>query len=297
MPEDPRFYHRVPRQVEEAGFDLLFTGDHMFAKGPNAEALTLLAACTAVTERVVLGTAVLLLPLRDPVLAAKQAAMVDLLSGGRFVLGVGVGGEFDWEWRAMGVPVEGRGTRVDEWLELMGALWTGEPVEHPGPLRPVTGVRGSPLPARPGGPPVWVGGRSAAALARAARHDGWCAYSVSPRRTRASVDRLTELRGGDLEHFRVSAVVFVSVSDDEKKARQTAARVLSNRYSQDFDRFLDAFAAVGRPEQVLERIEAFREAGVDDILLSPQVPAEEFEEQIDVLATLLERRPVDGTRR
>ncbi len=111
MPDDERFYLRVARQVEACGYDLLFSGDHLFAKGPNPDCLALLAACAAVTERVVIGTAVLLLPLRDPVVVAKQSATIDLISGGRFILGVGVGGEFAWEWEAMGVPREGRGRR------------------------------------------------------------------------------------------------------------------------------------------------------------------------------------------
>jgi probable F420-dependent oxidoreductase len=283
MPEDERFYLRVPRQIEEAGFDLLFVGDHLFAKGPNPDALALLGAVAALTTRVTIGSAVLLLPLRDPVIAAKQAATIDLLSGGRLVLGVGVGGEFEWEWNAMGLPHAGRGRRVDEYLDLMRALWSGKPVDHAGPMRPVTGVTGSPLPSRPGGPPVWIGGRSDTALARAARHDGWCAYAVSPRRMSASIERIAEIRGG-LDDFRVSAVVFTCIDDDEGRARATAGRVLGDRYSQDFDRFLDAFCAVGAPARVAERIAEFRAAGVDDVLLSPQVPAQQFEAQIDALA-------------
>ncbi|HEX2849357.1 MAG TPA: LLM class flavin-dependent oxidoreductase [Acidimicrobiales bacterium] len=283
MPDDDRFYLRVPRQVEDAGFQLLFVGDHMFAKGPNPDALTLLGALAALTTRVTIGSAVLLLPLRDPVIAAKQAATVDLISGGRLVLGVGVGGEFEWEWNAMGVPREGRGRRVDEYLALMRALWSGKPVDHAGPLRPVSGVTGSPAPSREGGPPIWIGGRGDAALARAARHDGWCAYAMSPRRLRAGIDRIAETRGG-LDGFRVSAVVFTCVDADERRARDTAARVLGDRYSQDFDHFLDAFCAVGAPGRVAERIAEFHAAGVDDTLLCPQVPANEFEAQVDAVA-------------
>lgn len=283
MPADPTFYRRVPGQVEAAGFDSLFAGDHLFPTGENPDALALLAGCAALTSRITLGTSVLLLPLRDPVVVAKQVATIDLLSGGRFVLGIGVGGEFDWEWNAMGVPTEGRGRRADEYLDLVRALWTGEPVDHPGPLRPVTGVKGSPLPVQPGGPPIWVGGRTDAALARAARHDGWCAYAVSPRRTRESVAKIVDARGG-LDDFRISAVVFTAVDDDESKARALAAEVLGSRYRQDFDKFLDAFCAVGTPARVAERVAEFRQAGVDDVLLAPQVPASEYERQVDLLA-------------
>jgi probable F420-dependent oxidoreductase len=283
MPDELFFYQHVAAQVEQAGFDLLFVGDHLFAAGPNPDALVLLGGLAAATERVVLGTSILLLPLRDPVVAAKQVATVDLLSGGRLVLGVGVGGEFAWEWEAMAVPTEGRGRRVDEYLSLMRALWSGEAVEHPGPLRPVSGVRGSPAPVQPGGPPIWVGGRSEAALARAARFDGWCAYAASPRRVRASLDRIGELRGS-LDGFRTSAVVFTVVDDDEARARDLAGQVLGTRYGQDFDRFLDAFCAVGSPTRVADRLAEFRAAGAQDLLLSPQVPAADFRAQIDALA-------------
>lgn len=283
MPAEPLFYQHVAEQVEQAGFDLLFVGDHLFAAGPNPDALVLLGGLAAATRRVVLGTSVLLLPLRDPVVAAKQVATIDLLAGGRLVLGVGVGGEFAWEWEAMGVPTRGRGGRVEEYLALMRALWSGDVVEHPGPLRPVSGVRGSPVPVQRGGPPIWIGGRSDAALARAARHDGWCAYAASPRRVRASLDRIGELREC-LDGFRVSAVVFTVVGDDERRARDLARQVLGTRYGQDFDRFIDAFCAVGAPARVADRVAEFRAAGVHDVLLSPQVPAAEFRAQIDALA-------------
>ena len=286
MPDDPAFYPRVARHVDKSGFDLLFVGDHLLPTGENPDALALLAMFAGVTERVQLGTGVLLLPLRDPVVVAKQAATIDLVSGGRLILGVGVGGEFEWEWNAMGVSPRGRGARTDEYLDIVQQLWTGEPVEHPGPLRPITGVRGSPLPARTGGPPIWIGGRSEPALVRASRYDGWCAYAVSTRRLRSSIERLTELRG-DLDGFRVSMVLFTSIDDDARRARDVAAQVLGSRYRQDFDHFIDAFCAVGTPDHVAERIEMYRANGVDDVLLSPQVPAAMFEEQVHRLGEII----------
>lgn len=283
MPDDAGFYLRVPGQVEAAGFDALFVGDHLFPTGENPDALALLAGIAPQTTRLLLGTGVLLLPLRDPVVVAKQVATIDLLAGGRLVLGVGVGGEFDWEWAAMGVPVAGRGARTDEYLDLLRQLWSGRPVEHDGPRRPVSGVTGSPRPAQPGGPPIWIGGRSDVALARAARHDGWCAYAVSPRRAAASIETIAERRGG-LDGFTVSAVLFTVVDEDEGRARAQAAEVLGRRYRQDFDHFLDAFCAVGSPARVVDRVEELRAAGVHDVLFAPQVPAAGFEEQVDRLA-------------
>jgi alkanesulfonate monooxygenase SsuD/methylene tetrahydromethanopterin reductase-like flavin-dependent oxidoreductase (luciferase family) len=286
MPGEPaQFYPRLARLVEDAGFDSLFVGDHLFAAGPSVDALALLADISARTSRIDVGTAVLQLALREPVATAKQIATIDMLSRGRVVLGVGVGGEFADEWAAAGVPTAGRGARLDEWLDLAHRLWSGEPVEHRGTLRTVDAVRGSPLPHSAGGPRVWVGGRSDAALCRAARYDGWVAYAVSLRRLRESLSRLRELRGAGTE-LRIALVLWTNVARSEDAARESIATVLGTRYRQDFDGFVDAFCAIGEPRAVAERIQAFREAGVTDVLLCPQCPAEEFLGQVEMLAEL-----------
>ncbi len=103
------------------------------------------------------------------------------------------------------------------------------------------------------------------------------------------MDRLAELRGAGVDGFRTSAVVFAHVDADEAHAWATAMQVLGTRYGQDFDRYLDAFCAVGSPSRVTERIEEFRAAGVQDILLSPSAPASEFEDQVDRLAAAVRR--------
>ena len=286
MPSDPRFYRRIARVIEDAGFDSLFVGDHVFAAGPIPDACATLAAFAAQTEHIAIGSAVLLVPLREPVVTAKQIATIDIIASGRFILGVGVGGEFENEWRAVGVPVEGRGRRLDEYLDLMQQLWSGDTVDHAGPLHAVSGVIGSPLPHQRPRPPIWIGGRSEPALRRAARFDGWCAYAMSPRRMRTCVHRLRELRG-DLDDFRVSAVLFTVVDSDEQRARATAALLLGRRYGQDFDRYIDSFCAVGPIDHVRRRIAEYRDAGVNDVLLSPQVPADEYIDQVHQLAEVL----------
>jgi alkanesulfonate monooxygenase SsuD/methylene tetrahydromethanopterin reductase-like flavin-dependent oxidoreductase (luciferase family) len=285
MPSDaPGFYASLPNRVEELGFDSLFVGDHLFAAGPSVDALTVAASFAARTQTLTIGTGVLQLALREPVAAAKQAATIDCLSGGRFVLGVGAGGEFADEWAAAGVPREKRGLRLDDYLRLAAQLWSGEQVDHEGPFTSVRGLVGSPVPARPGGPPVWAGGRSDAALARAARHDGWLAYASSTKRVRASVERLSGLReeaGGDLG---VGVVLWTYVAESVERARSLMARVLSTRYRQDFDRYVDAFCAIGTPDDLAARVAEFRDAGAPFVLCCPQCPADEFIEQVERLA-------------
>lgn len=291
MPSDPAtFYRRLVEEVDRSSYELLFTGDHLFAAGPSVDALSLLAFFAQRSARLTIGTGVLQLGLRDPVVSAKQLATIDMLHEGRLVLGVGVGGEFEDEWRAAAVPRHRRGARVDEYLELVRALWTGETMEHRGTFRTVEGVVGSPTPRSPGGPPIWIGGRSDQAVRRASRFQGWIAYAVSARRLRATVDRLGELvPENSRSDFRIATVLWTYVAPTPPRARAAIGSILGRRYGQDFDRFVDTFCAAGTLGLIRSRIEELRAAGAQDILICPQCPADEFIDQV------LAVEPVAGT--
>lgn len=287
LPPEGNFYRELAIAVEERGFDFLFSGDHLFMHNPNVDPLVLLAAYGAATRRLLLGTGVLLPALREPVVTAKQLASIDYLTGGRLIVGVGVGGEIEAEWRAMQVPRGQRGARTDEALGLMRAFWSDEPINFDGRFRQVHGVTGSPATATPGGPPIWIGGRSDKALERASRFDGWCAYSCSLRRIRRSIDAISERRHGDMSGYRISYLIFTYVADSHEQAREMAARVLGRRYQQDFEGLLDALCAVGCADYVSERLAAYREAGVQDFLFVPQCPWQEYGEQVQLMAEIL----------
>ena len=147
--------------VERLPVESVWQGGHLLPPSPTGEAITRLALMTAWTERVRVGTSVLLLPLYHPVVAAKQLADLDSRSGGRVCVGVGVGGEFRGEFEAVGVPLGERGARTDEAMQVLRTLWRGGPVTYHGKfftfddveLRPVR-PPGADAPAmRPGGPP------------------------------------------------------------------------------------------------------------------------------------------------
>lgn len=260
-------------RLERLGADSLWTGGHVASPNPSPEAMTALARLTAVTERVRVGTAVLLLPLYPPAVVAKQVADLDRATGGRIVLGVGVGGEYPQEFRACGVPVAERGRRTDEAIPLLRRLWTGEPVTADGPFHPMADVRIHPAPVQPGGPPVVVAGRKPPAMRRAALlGDGWMPYLYSPRRYAASVTTVRELAaaaGRDLSAFGWYAFVFVNVDDDGVRARQEAARTLGGTYRQDFREMLDSVAAAGTPHEVTAVLQAFVDAGARHLVLTP----------------------------
>lgn len=149
------------------------------------------------TERVRLGSHVYLLGLRHPFVAARAVQTLDLMSGGRALLGVGAG----WlasEFRAAGLDFQSRGRRLDEALDVCRRLWTEEVVEHHGEHFSFGPVMFEPKPAQPGGPPVLVGGESPAALRRAARRgDGWVGLDHTPATAARLVERLGELRAAE----------------------------------------------------------------------------------------------------
>jgi probable F420-dependent oxidoreductase len=155
---------RYLRRAETLGFDAAVTIDHLLTTPPAyactwLEPVALLAALAGVTERIRLGTLVLVLPLRSPAHLAKEWATLDVLSGGRTIFGVGVGWA-EREFEALGVPRAERGRRTDEGLELVTALWTGDRVTYEGRHYRVRDLTVDPKPVQRPRPPVWIGGGS-----------------------------------------------------------------------------------------------------------------------------------------
>jgi len=278
----------LARRVEALGFDSLWCGDHISFHTPMYESLTLLASYAAVTERIRLGTAIYLLALRPAAVAAKITATLDVLSGGRLIFGVGVGGKNPREFEACGVPHKERGARVTEGIDAVRALWRGRPAGFQGRFTRVEGITIDPPPAQPGGPPIWVGGRSDAALARAARQgDGWVSYVVTPERyarSLAAIRAAAAAAGRALDHFATAHLTFITVGRDRERARATWVARLSERYAQDFGPLADRYGVIGTPEQCAERLEEFRAAGCTYFLLNPICPPAEEREQLEQIA-------------
>jgi probable F420-dependent oxidoreductase len=178
---DPRLIVRVAQAAEAASWDGLFMWDHLgFVWGaPSGDPWISLAAVATATERLILGTAVTPLPRRRPHVVANAAATLDVLSAGRFILGVGLGGVPE-EFGAFGEPTDSleRASMLDEGLEVVARLWSGETVIHQGRHYRVDGVTLAPLPVQQHRIPIWVGGESRPALRRAARWDGWVAGGI-----------------------------------------------------------------------------------------------------------------------
>ena len=274
--------------AERLPISSVWQGGHVLPRQRSGEAVTRLALMAAWTERVRVGTAILLLPLYHPVVLAKQLIDLDVQSGGRVSVGVGVGGEFPHEFEAVGVPVNERGSRTDESMEILRSLWRGGPVTHHGKhyhldevdLQPVAPPGERPTP-RAGGPPLLVSGRKEPAMRRAARlGDGWMPYLMSPNAYARSVDTIrheADAAGRDLAGFEWMMYVYCSVRRDGDRARDDVAAFLGGAYGNKPGAMLDRIAPAGTPEEVAVRLQAYVDAGVRHFIISPAAHTDTLE--------------------
>jgi len=269
------------RRVEALGFDSLWVGDHIAFHVPIPDSLTMLAFAAAVTERIQLGTSVYLMPLRHPTLVAKTTATLDLLSGGRLVLGVGVGGEFPPEFGAVGVPVRERGSRTDEGIEVVRRLWTEDRVAHQGKHFEFGAVTLAPKPARV--PPIWVGGRADAAMRRAGRvGDGYISHMCAAEKYRENMELIAktaaESKRGAVP-FTPAAFLFTFLEDRYEVAHEKASQLLGMVYARDFKEASKKYCLLGRPEDCLEQMRGFARAGCRHFILAPLTDPAAFAER------------------
>lgn len=277
------------RAVEELGFDSFWTGEHIVYHRPILEAVTVLTYAAALTSRIKVGPATLILPLRHPTIVAKQFSSLDVLSKGRVVLTVGVGGDYPREFVGCGVPVKERGRRATEAIEIMRKYWSGERFNYDGKIFQLEDVDMLPKPVQPGGPPIWVSGRQEPPMRRAAlMGDGWHPYMYTPERCRDSfsfVKQTAREAGRTLPDDYVFAIfIYVCIDDDAAKARDFTVKELKYRYDQEFDHLVDKYAAYGPAERIIETLARYVEAGVNYFILAPVMPPAERRAHLERIA-------------
>jgi len=195
---------RVARAAEAAGFDSLWGGEHVVLPDPQAppsplapedpitDPIVALAFLAAHTTRIRLGTGIIILPQRNPLVLAKQLATLDVLSGGRLIFGVGVG-YLEPEFRALGIPFETRGAMTDDYLAAMRVIWSEPRPAHRGRFVTFDRVQAHPQPVQRPGPPIVIGGHTPAAFRRAVEQGrGWYGFALDEAGARRCLDGLRE---------------------------------------------------------------------------------------------------------
>ena len=271
---EPEFLGRAAQAIEAGGFHSIWAPEHvvlfpeLLSKYPYSvdgnfpfdttklpmEPFTFLAFLAAVTKRVRLGTGICILPQRNPVYTAKQAADVDVLSGGRLDVGLGVG----WlreEYEALDVPFERRGARAADYVQVMQALWTQELCSFDGEFYVLPPCHQSPKPVQKPHPPIYFGGESEAAMTRVARFgQGWFAAGTAPDALAAKLPRLAELLAAQGRSRRDVTVIVgpkdgKATLDDVKRYRDLGVdQVILALTGRNLERFL------GRLEVMVENV-------------------------------------------
>lgn len=279
----------LAERAEALGYDSVWVGDSILAR-PRHEPLTLLSAVAARTRRVELGTAVLLPALRNPVVLAHGVATLDQISEGRFILGVGIASDVPnirAEFVACGVPFEKRVGRMLEGLRLCRELWTGKPVSWNGRWVVERATLG-PVPHRPGGPPIWIGGMVRASLERVGKlYDGWFPNAPDPTRWRAQWDEIHQIaREAGRDPAQLTGAVYLTLTIDEDKAR---AEERMNAFMQNYYGQLAAVMRArqatyaGPAEGAAEWLASWVRAGVGHLVLRFAGDAEPHLETIAAL--------------
>lgn len=259
---------RVARHAEQAGLESIWTGEHIVLPDPQSppspaspdtpflDTSVALAACAAVTERIRLGTGIVILPQRNPVELAKELASLDAVSGGRLIFGLGAG-YLEPEFRALGADFDARGAITDEAIDVLRALWTQAKPRFAGEHFRFEGVDAHPRPVQKPHPPIVVGGMSPPAARRAARKgNGWYGFFTSPELTERSLEwiradveaghRPAEL--GALE-ISVSPPPGLGPEQVEQYAKLGVHRIVAVSTARDADgmlRFVDELAELAR---------------------------------------------------
>jgi alkanesulfonate monooxygenase SsuD/methylene tetrahydromethanopterin reductase-like flavin-dependent oxidoreductase (luciferase family) len=262
---------RLVSAAEAHELDHLCVGDHIsFRDGSGFDGLIQASALAVLSDRLAVHLGVYLLPLRHPVAVARQISTLAGIAPGRFSFGVGIGGEDPAESRAAGIDPATRGRRMNEALPIVRALLEGERVTADGEFFQLDGVRILPVPANP--VPIVVGGRSDAALRRAARHgDGWLAVWVSPRRYRDALGRVAELAaaaGRPEVAWRHGMHAWCGFGPSRERATDRVARTMEAFYQVPFEKF-DRYTPRGTPQDVAEALLPYVHAGCTDLDLHP----------------------------
>ena len=275
------------KKAEDLGFDTLWAGEHVVWRHPIHDSLMQMAAAAAVTERIRLGTAIVLIPLKHPILMCKAVTTLDHLSGGRVDFGIGIGGEYPKEFEAMGVPVNERGPRANEILRLMKRLWTEESVTFSGRFYEMEDIGLEPHPVQKPHPPIYVGGRRKSVRRTGLYGDGWIPYMYSPELFKEGWQQIVEIaEGAGRDPGEIDPTVWapICIDDSYDEAARMSSQALGGDYGQSFDSIVRKYALLGTPEQIVARMGEYLDAGVEHFIFSPSGPEEVTAEMSERIA-------------
>ena len=269
---------------ETLDVDSLWLSDRLVSAALTFEPVTFLAVLAGRLRKMKFGTGTLVLPTRHPVVLAKELATLDFLSHGRLFPAIGLGGEESKDLQAVGISKKERAGRTDEMIVLMRRLWTEENVTFSGKYFTVEGVTIMPRPWQKNGIPIWIGGRSEAALRRTGRlGDGWLVSSASPSEVDGGIKAIRRYAadtGRQVPEDHYGALIPFYFAGNSDQAFEIAGRSIRPRA----DVPTAEFTAFGTADQVRAKVRAYIAAGATKFVMRPCGPFEGWREQIEILA-------------
>ena len=279
------------RRAESAGFDSVWVTEGLANQRAALDPVLTMLAIAQGTTRITVGSCVILLPLRTPAVFAKEIASLDLLCGGRIILGVGVGASAlsnPADFRACGIDPRFRGARCDEILDCLVALWRGEPTTYHGRFFDFEDIVLQPVPLQIPYPPLWMGGEARGVLKRTARvGDGFAPIDTGPDRYRElweQVAGLATAEGRDPETITRAVHLYCCLDDDGDKALAIVERTLTERYGFEVKLSDRGVSLIGNPDECIGVIESYRKAGVQHFVINIARPLDEVPDNMLQLA-------------
>ncbi|MBV8052181.1 MAG: TIGR03619 family F420-dependent LLM class oxidoreductase [Acidobacteriaceae bacterium] len=254
---DPARIQSFLRRAEELPFAAVWCIEQVIGTAPVLESVTTLAYAAALTKRLRLGVAVLIIPQRNPVELAKTLSTVDVLSNGRLIVGVGLGGSTR-HYPAYGLATEGRVSRFRENLEIIKRLWTEDRATFPGRFAQLDNVPMEPKPMQKPRPPIWFGGHAEAALKRAVElGDGFIGAGSTP--TAVFLEDIKQLPAT----FPKAKRLYLALGDNLPRLREWFGAFYHK------PEMADQVAVWGSPQHIADEIRRLKDAGVNHVLLNP----------------------------
>ncbi|MDA1188326.1 MAG: LLM class flavin-dependent oxidoreductase [Chloroflexi bacterium] len=270
-------------ETERLGLDSIWLTDRIVSPEFSMDPMVALSFIAARTKKLKFGTSVLALPLRNPTVLAKEIATLDFLANGRALPAIGLGTEDEREYEACGVPKSERGSRTDEMMEVMRRLWLEDEVTHHGKHYTLNRVSVQPKPVQKP-VPLWIGGRSEAALRRTGRiGDGWLVSQATPEEVRSGIERIKAIadeHGNNIEDDHYGVLFNYCIADTREKAQRLAADYMPFRRT---DIAPEALAALGAQDIINARIQEYVDAGATKFVLRSACPPDMLMEQLRLL--------------
>jgi probable F420-dependent oxidoreductase len=264
--------------------DSVWVSDRIAAPRPTLDPVVFMSFLASRMRNMKFGTSALVLPTRHPVVLAKQLATLDFLCRGRLLLVVGLGGDDSGDFTATGVRKEERGKRADEAIVLMKRLWTEEKVDFDGKFYATRDLTLLPRPYQKGGIPLWVGGRSRAALNRAGRlADGWLTSNCTAAEVGSGIEaikRCAAETGRTIPDDHYGVLVPFFIARNREQALHAAGSTIRRRE----DLSPMEFAALGTAQDVRSKIQSYIDVGASKFVMRPAGPKASLRSQVEILA-------------